>query len=295
MSTAKTDLNGLELGTWNADFIGIIPAAGLGSRLGPMGYPKELLPVAFDLNADGPGMKPKPVMSYSLEMLARAGVKNSVVVISELKLDIMQVFGGGEAQGLSLSYVLRSQPRGLADAVDAASPWLMGRNVCLLLPDTIIEPANAMRETCATLRETGADVVLGVFPTRIPEQLGPVRIGENGAVLQVLDKPKHCETRNTWAIAAWGPRFTELLTEMNQKAAGEASGPILGDIFQLAVERGLNVRARYFPDGRFFDLGTAVGWGEYLRWSLQKQNFAELPHLRIPAAHEPGLAGAYAN
>lgn len=276
-------------------FVGIIPAAGLGSRLGPMGYPKELLPIAFDWNSGGLGMKPKPVMAYSLEMLKRVGLKNSVIVISELKFEIMQVFGGGESQGLSLSYVVRRLPRGLADAVDAATPWLTGRNVCLVLPDTIIEPASAMQETCARFRETGADLVLGVFPTPIPEQLGPVRIGDKGAVLEVLDKPKSCAVKNTWAMAAWGPRFTALLSEMNQRAAGEATGPILGDIFQLAVERGLDVRAEYFPTGRFFDLGTSLGWGEFLHWSVRHQDWLERPDWGMTVVDGRGPVGAYAS
>lgn len=264
-------------------FVGVIPAAGLGSRLGPMGYPKELLPIAFDGGGAALGMRPRPVMAYSLEGLERAGVRKSIIVISELKHEIMQVFGGGESHGQSLSYVVRSLPRGLADAVEAASPWLMGRNVCLTLPDTVIEPASAMRDVCADFRATGADVVLGVFPTPIPEQLGPVRFGEDGVVLEVLDKPKECAIKNTWAIAAWGPRFTQLLSESNRKAAGEASGPNLGEVFQSAVERGLDVRARYFPAGRFFDLGTSTGWGEFLRWSIQ------------PAADEGRRGGAYAS
>ncbi len=250
-------------------FVGVIPAAGLGSRLGPMGYPKELLPIAFDGNVTTLGMRPRPVMAYSLEMLERARVRRSIVVISELKHEIMQVFGGGESHGQSLVYAVRRLPRGLADAVDAASPWLMGRNVCLTLPDTIIEPASALRDVCAAFSAASADVVLGVFPTSIPEQLGPVRIGVDGAVLEVLDKPKECSIKNTWAIAVWGPRFTQLLAEKNQKAAGEASGPILGEVFQAAVERGLDVRAQYFPEGRFFDLGTSTGWGEFLRRSIE--------------------------
>jgi glucose-1-phosphate thymidylyltransferase len=263
------------------EFVGVIPAAGLGSRLGPLGYPKELLPVAFDGTAFSLGMRPKPVMSYSLEMMGRAGVKNAVVVISELKAEIMQVFGSGEAQGLSLSYSIRRLPRGLADAVEAATPWLMGRNVCLALPDTIIEPADAMREVCGAFRTTGADVVLGVFPTPIPEQLGPVRFGADGVVLEVLDKPETCALKNTWAVAAWGPRFTALLSERNRLSAREAAGPVLGEVFQAAVERGLDVRAHPFPTGRFFDMGTSLGWGEFLRRSIQTQSGTE----RSPLAY----------
>src|SRR5204863_329123 len=83
--------------------------------------------------------------------------------------------------GLALGYLVRAVPRGLADALDAAWPWLGDADVCLALPDTLVTPADALARVRAERSTSGADVVLGVFPTDRPEQLGPVRVADDGA------------------------------------------------------------------------------------------------------------------
>jgi len=232
--------------------IGVIPAAGLGTRLGPLGYPKELLPI-LERSTDA-GVMAQPIVIASLEQLERAGVIDAVVVIAESKLEIARVLGE-RAAGVSLAYVLRNVPRGLADALDATRAWTRDRDVCLALPDTLIAPADALARVVAELHASGADLVLGVFPTEHPEQLGPVRIAGDGSVVEILDKPAQTDVRNTWGLAAWSPRFTALLHE----AVAATSSVVLGDVFQRALATGLVVRAVAFPDGWFIDVGTPAG------------------------------------
>jgi glucose-1-phosphate thymidylyltransferase len=232
--------------------IGVIPAAGLGTRLASLGYPKELLPIVY--RSTEAGVMPQPIVIASLEQMQRAGIADCVVVIAESKLEIARVLGE-RASGVSLAYVVRSVPRGLADALDATQAWTRERDVCLALPDTLITPDDAMARIVAELHASGADLVLGVFPTEHPEQLGPVRFADDGRVLEVLDKPAHTDVRNTWGMAAWSPRFTALLHE----AVTATQTVVLGDVFDRAVKTGLAVRAVVFTDGRFIDAGTPAG------------------------------------
>lgn len=234
--------------------VGVIPAGGLGTRLAPLGYPKELLPIVYA--GDDGRATPRPVLLSSLDQMRAAGVEQCVVVIADWKLELVRVLGERQAD-ISLAYVVRGVPRGLADAIDATHGWLADREVCLALPDTLIEPADALARVGATLGSTGADLVLGVFPTDRPEQLGPVRIDDDGRVREVQDKPAsvHDDMRNTWGIAAWGPRFGDLLHQM----ASDDPGVILGVVYQRAVERGMDVRAVKFSDGSFIDIGTPEG------------------------------------
>ena len=232
--------------------VGVIPAAGLGTRLAPLGYPKELLPIVYRGGAGG--VVPQPVVIASLEQLRRAGVADCVVVIAEWKLELVRVLGE-RAAGVGLSYVVRSVPRGLADALDATFAWVRDRDVCLVLPDTLVAPDDALARVKAELDASRADLVLGVFPTDHPELLGPVRIADDGRVLEVLDKPARTEVRNTWGMAAWSPRFTALLHE----AVGAQPEVVLGAVFDRAVKTGLHVRAVAFADGRFVDVGTPAG------------------------------------
>jgi len=231
--------------------VGVIPAAGLGTRLAPKGYPKELLPIVMRTE-EGAGAQ--PVVISSLEQMRRAGVVECAVVIADWKLEIVRVLGE-QAAGVALAYVVRSVPRGLADALVAPLPWIRGRNVCLALPDTLITPDDALAQVVTELAASNADLVLGVFPTEHPEQLGPVRIADDGQVLEVLEKPAHTDLRTTWGLAAWSPRFTELLDEA---VRGEPT-ITLGAVFARARTTGLAVRAVWFPAGRFLDVGTPAG------------------------------------
>lgn len=233
--------------------VGVIPAGGLGTRLAPLGYPKELLPIVY-AGSDGRAV-PRPVLLSSLDQMRAAGVEQCIVVIADWKLELVRVLGERQAD-IALSYVVRQVPRGLADAIDATHVWLADRDVCLALPDTLLEPADALARVGDALVATGADLVLGVFPTEHPEQLGPVRI-DGDRVREVQDKPASvpADMRNTWAIAAWTPRFAGFLHD----AVTADAGVNLGLTYQRAVEAGLDVRAVPFPRGSFIDVGTPEG------------------------------------
>lgn len=236
--------------------VGLIPAAGLATRLTPLVYPKELLPIVY--RSEGGRLLPRPVLQASLDQMRRAAVRQCIIVVSEWKLEIARVFGDGSALGVALAYVIRSQPLGLADALDAARPWVEDRDVCLTLPDTLTTPGDALARIRAERESSAADVVLGVFPCDFPEELGPVRVDSHGHVVEVFDKPKTTDLRNTWGMAIWSPRFTALLSEQVAVATGDVK-PVLGAVFQRAIDIGLRVRAVTFSEGSFIDVGTTHG------------------------------------
>jgi glucose-1-phosphate thymidylyltransferase len=238
------------------EFVGVIPAAGLGSRLVPYRYSKELLPVAYVVDEESREMKPTPVIGLSLNALAAAGVERCVIVTSPTKPELPRCLGDGSEYGLQVAYVHQPRPAGLAHAVNCAYPWTRDAYACLLLPDTVVTPPGAMPALVSAARHDRLDLVLGVFPTQIPEQLGPVHFGEDGRVHRVLDKPESTELRNTWGMAVWSPAFGQLLHECIEDA-GDAI--VLGGVFDLAVRRGLAVRAVWFEDGSFIDVGTTKG------------------------------------
>src|SRR5205823_7692736 len=89
---------------------GIIPAAGLGTRIQPLAFSKELLPVGT--RQDGQTERPRAVCEYLLERFLIAGVTRVCFVISPAKNDIMNYFGGhiGEA---AICYAIQPNPGGL--------------------------------------------------------------------------------------------------------------------------------------------------------------------------------------
>jgi glucose-1-phosphate thymidylyltransferase len=244
-------------------FVGILPAAGEARRLRPFRYPKELLPIAFAPHGEGGKVRPIPVAEYSLRAFQVAGIRHCLMIVADWKTELMRYFGDGSELGLHIAYVNQSEARGLSDAVDMALDWAESFNICLALPDTVFEPSDACRRICAHLTERGCDLVLGVFPTDRPQHLGPVRIGPRGEVLEVLDKPATTDLLNTWGLAAWSARFTDLLRAALSADEGARQRP-LGYYFNLAVASQLRVEAICFDSGRYIDVGMAEGIGTLL-------------------------------
>src|SRR4051812_18837196 len=140
------------------NYVGIIPAAGLASRLGPLGYPKELLPITY-VQGEGGHLRPLPVIEGSLRQLRAAGIERCMVITSEHKPELAHYLGGGGAIGLDIAYVQQSKAEGLAAAVALTLPWTRGAASCLLLPDTIVRPLDALNTMRATFESRGADLV----------------------------------------------------------------------------------------------------------------------------------------
>ena len=93
------------------NYVGIIPAAGLASRLGPLGYPKELLPITY-VQGEGGHLRPLPVIEASLRQLRTADVDRCMVITSERKPELAQYLGGGGAIGLDIAYVQQTRAEG---------------------------------------------------------------------------------------------------------------------------------------------------------------------------------------
>jgi glucose-1-phosphate thymidylyltransferase len=247
-----------------SDYVGVIPAAGLASRLGPLGYPKELLPITY-VPGEGGHLRPLPVIEASFRQLREAGVERTLVITSDRKPELMQYLAHGGGIGLDLAFLQQARADGLAAAVALALPWTRGANACLLLPDTIVRPEQALRDARALFESAKADLVLGVLPTAKPKELGPVRFDQDMRVTEVQDKPPQTDLNNSWAMAIWGPRFAELL----ESAVKQNPGQTLGAVYQQAVDAGLKVLAVWFPGGAFYDVGTPKGLAEALPQFLQ--------------------------
>src|SRR4051812_45445035 len=100
---------------------GIIPAAGMGSRIQPLAFSKELLPVGSRL--EGGMERPKAVSEYLVDRMVRAGATKLCFVISPGKSDIVEYYGGAVA-GAQVCYAVQPKPAGLCDALFRALPLI---------------------------------------------------------------------------------------------------------------------------------------------------------------------------
>ncbi|EGD47003.1 Nucleotidyl transferase [Ruminiclostridium papyrosolvens DSM 2782] len=254
------------LDDYEKNLVGIIPAGGFGKRMMPFKMWKELIPVGYKIcsASEENGVVPKVVAEYTLENMLCAESKKIVFVINDQKTELLRFFGNGEQYDSNIAYVCQDSKTGfygLPFAIDAAYMWTKNQTVLMGMPDTINEPLDCFSRLVEVHGENKADLTLGVFPTDHPCRLAPVILDENtGRVLKIYDKPKKTDVFNTWNIAVWSSNFTELLhlmvkdfmsSEQNKKTE-----MLLSNIFNAAIENGMNVHGVYFPDGRCHDLGT---------------------------------------
>ena len=153
--------------------IGLVPAAGYASRLSPLPMSKELLPVDFGLLGQIAG-RPKLAAEYLIETMVNGGMEEAFVIIRPGKWDIPAFFGDGSALGIRLAYLTVHSERGVPFTLDQAFPFVQGKIVALGFPDILFWPRDAFGTVVKRLRRTNADVVLGLFPTDQPDQVGVV-------------------------------------------------------------------------------------------------------------------------
>ena len=63
--------------------VGLVPAAGSGTRLSPLPYSKELIPIGMDLIGDDQVLRPKSVSHYLFERFALAEISDVFCSVAE--------------------------------------------------------------------------------------------------------------------------------------------------------------------------------------------------------------------
>src|SRR5437763_16441384 len=113
---------------------GIIPAAGNGTRIQPLAFSKELLPVGSRF--DGDTERPRAVSEYLNERMPQGGADKICFVISRWKFDILQYYGG-EIGDAAIAYMEQPEAQGLCDANFRAVPFVDPEEPVLVgLPET---------------------------------------------------------------------------------------------------------------------------------------------------------------
>jgi dTDP-glucose pyrophosphorylase len=190
---------------------GVIPAAGSGSRIQPLAFSKELLPVGSRID-DG-SERPCAVSEYLCERMIRGGADKLCFVIAPGKSDIMEYYGGSYGP-TSIAYVVQPEPAGLCDAVFRVAPLVApGEQVLVGLPDTIWQPADGF----LALPEDKLAFLL--FPVDNPSLFDAVETDAAGLVRKIQVKQPTASTRWVWG-------------------AFRMPGRILHELWQLWLERG---------------------------------------------------------
>ena len=239
--------------------IGIIPAAGAGQRIQPLGCSKELLPVGS--RAIEGVERPKAVSEYLVERMIAAGATQICMVISAEKSDIVKYYAERD-YAAEIFYVVQQQPRGLCDALFRAEPFVRDdQQVLIGLPDTIWFPENAYRPAL----EQNAEVNLVLFPVLNPSIFDAVMCDEHGYVECVEVKQPDAHSHWIWgAVTAQGAAFRALKRMWD---ARHREDEYLGHLLNAYIAAGNVVRAT-FAGEHYMDVGTLEGYHtaqDYLR------------------------------
>ena len=245
--------------------IGIIPAAGAGERIQPLGCSKELLPVGSRL-VNGVE-RPKAVSEYLVERMIAAGAQQICVVISAEKGDIVKYYAERN-YAAEIFYVVQQKPQGLCDAIFRAEPFARAHEQVLIgLPDTLWFPENAYMPA---LDLEDSDFNLVLFPVSDPEHFDSVTCDDQGYVREVEVKKTNAHSQWIWgAVTARGESLhhLKLLWEARHR-----TDQYLGDLLNAFIDAGNTVRGRYCGEV-YMDVGTLEGYRtaqDYLRTHSSK-------------------------
>jgi|SRR6185503_18979808 len=224
---------------------GSIPAGGLGSRLGPTGFSKELLPVGE-----------RAAIDHLIDRMLAGGIDRVFVNTAADKQDLIRYLACQSPFGRYCVFLVRER-RGLLDGVVQPAQFLRDDDELYFgLPDTLWFPHDAFQ---AIVAHPGL-LVLGLFDSGTPERFDAVSTTDDGRIQAVDVKVSNPPTKWTWGIGKL--RVSEVARLRALAAARDIDTPFGAVVHDYA--QSYPAYAVSFAESAYLDLGTR---GDYARAS----------------------------
>jgi glucose-1-phosphate thymidylyltransferase len=227
---------------------GVILAGGTGSRLHPLTRitNKHLLPI-FD----------RPMISYAIEALVKAGVSEIMLVTGGTHAgEFLRLLGNGHEFGIErLFYAYQDKAGGIAEALGLAERFVDGDRCIVLLGDNIFERSISGCVDAFAKQAAGARVVLS--KEKDPEHLrnlGVAQFKGDKRIERIIEKPKNPPSE----FAVTGVYFYDetvwrVLPELKPSGRGELE---ITDVNNWYVEH--NLMEYDVLDGYWGDAGESI-------------------------------------
>ena len=255
---------------------GIIPAAGNGTRIQPLAFSKELLPVGSRF--DGDTERPRAVSEYLIERMIYAGADRICFVISPWKSDILQYYGA-RIESAAIAYVVQPEALGLCDAIFRALPLIRPEDEVLVgLPDTIWLPEEGFSALPSDR------LAFLTFPVARPEFFDAVSADRDGRVREIQVKAPGASTRWVWGAFRLPGTVLHELHRLWQ--ARERRDEYIGTLVNGYLAQGGEAVA-IGAGTDYVDVGTLGGYREAMRL-LNARPVRSKTGLAIPHAARAG-------
>ena len=244
---------------------GIILAGGRGTRLYPMtlGISKQLLPI-YD----------KPMIYYPLSVLLLAGIRDILIISTPQDIEqYKRLLGDGGRLGVNFSYIIQSQPKGLADAFILGENFIQNEPVCLILGDNIFygQSLSSYLARGSALKKGG--IIFG-YPVKDPSQFGVVEFDKNNKVVSIEEKPQI--PKSNYAVPGlyfYDNSVVEIAKRVQPSARGEIEITAVNNVY---LERGELSVLTLGRGMAWLDTGTPEGMlkaAEYVEAVQSRQGF----------------------
>lgn len=223
---------------------GIILAGGSGTRLIPLTkyVCKQLLPI-YD----------KPVIYYPLYTLAKAGIKEILIISTPETTPILETqLGNCNEFGLSVSYKVQEKPNGIAQAFVVGEEFIGDSSVCLILGDNIFY-GNQLEKCIREANKSSDNTIFG-YPVSDPERYGVVEFDDDNNVISIEEKPK--APKSNYAVPGiyfYNNDVVEIAKNLKPSARGEYE---ITDVNKEYLKMKALKLKRFGVGNCWFDTGT---------------------------------------